>query len=58
MVLAGASRQCYHGLPRIFAENDPPQAFRMDSCEADGLPPEIGKFMQDRRINVSIRDSQ
>ena len=58
MVLAGASRLCYHGLPRIFAENGPSHAFRLGNSELLDVPSHLAKYMQDRRINVSIRDSQ
>ena len=56
IVLAGSSRQCFHGLPRIFGASD---AFSLkESYQSSAGELEMGKFMRDRRINVSVRDSK
>lgn len=58
MVLAGPSRRFYHGVPRVLIENGPSEAFELKSYGAsEGEDMSIAKFLSERRINLSMRES-
>lgn len=57
ILLTGASRQCYHGVPRILGERGPAKAFMPNDDSEYREKSQLFNYMQDRRINVSIRET-
>lgn len=54
VVLSGAARQCYHGVPRVI----PGQCcFDERDCHHDLLDEAIHTYMQSTRVNISIRQT-
>ena len=54
VVLSGAARQCYHGVPRVI----PGQCcFDERDCHGDWLDEAIHTCMQSTRVNISIRQT-
>ena len=54
VVLSGAARQCYHGVPRVI----PGQCgFDERNCHDDMLDETMHTYMQNTRVNISIRQT-
>ena len=52
IVLAGESRRCYHGVPRILEQKAAAFIVSGSQCE-----PIIAEYLTDRRINISVRST-
>ena len=53
IVLAGKSRRCYHGVPRILEQSAAAFIVSDSQCE-----PMIAEYLTDRRINISVRSTE
>ena len=53
LIMAGKSRNNYHGVPRIIANTIPD--FLLDYIEKSDFPPSVIKFLSKARINYNVR---
>ena len=54
VILGGESRNCYHGVPRVFESNE--RGFELpDALGADAWDEEFAEYISHTRINISIR---
>ena len=60
VILGGASRRCYHGVPRVFGCADDPEdreSFPVpEALRDDGWDSALAEYASHTRINISIRD--
>ena len=58
VIMSGPARMCYHGVPRVFAEDGTPGDGARDTDSGKVEYEALAEHMRSTRINISIRASR